>query len=232
MISLVNVSKLYGTRRVVDRLGLDIKAGSICVLVGPSGCGKSTTLRMINALVSVDEGTITIDGKDVRRSDPAELRRGIGYVIQSGGLFPHWTVADNIATVPRLLRWPEAKVAARVDELVKLIGLDVGHISSRFPHQLSGGQQQRVAIARALVQHPAAILADEPIASVDPALGEQIVALLCDLARERRIALLCSLHQPELARRYFDRVVELVGGRVRSDRRTERASMRQRGYAG
>ena len=133
MISLTEVSKLYGNRRVVDRLGLHIEPGSLCVLVGPSGCGKSTTLRMINALVPADEGTITVGGTDIRKSDAAELRRGIGYVIQSGGLFPHWTVADNIATVPRLLRWPEAKVLARVHELLGLIGLEVDHMQGGFP---------------------------------------------------------------------------------------------------
>jgi osmoprotectant transport system ATP-binding protein len=217
MISLVNVSKLYGTRRVVDRLGLDIKAGSICVLVGPSGCGKSTTLRMINGLVSVDEGTITVDGKDVSRSDPAELRRGIGYVIQSGGLFPHWTVADNIATVPRLLRWPEAKVAARVDELVKLIGLDVGHISRRFPHQLSGGQQQRVGVARALAADPPVLLMDEPFGALDPVTRVTLQDELAAIHRTTGKTVVLVTHDMEEALKLGDRIVVLENGHVVQD---------------
>jgi osmoprotectant transport system ATP-binding protein len=217
LISLVNVSKLYSGRRVVDGLNLGIETGSICVLVGPSGCGKSTTLRMINALVSADEGTITVGGKDVRTTDPAELRRGIGYVIQSGGLFPHWTVADNIATVPRLLRWPEAKVAARVDELVKLIGLDVGDISRRFPHQLSGGQQQRVGVARALAADPAVLLMDEPFGALDPVTRRALQDELVATHRVTGKTIVLVTHDMEEALKLGNRIVVLENGHIVQD---------------
>ena len=181
MIEIAEVSKAYGGRRVVDRLSLTIPDGAFCVVLGPSGCGKSTTLRMINRLVAPDSGTIRIDGEDVGLLPPETLRRRIGYVIQSTGLFPHWRVEDNIATVPRLLGWPAARVRDRVTELLQLLRLDPDTYRRKYPHQLSGGEQQRVGVARALAADPALLLMDEPFAAVDPvtraALQQEIVRI-------------------------------------------------------
>lgn len=168
MIELSSVTKRYADRTVVDEVSLTIASGAFCVLVGPSGSGKSTTLKMINRLIDVDDGAITVDGADIRDVPAEDLRRGMGYVIQSIGLFPHWTVADNIATVPRLLKWPEERVQARVQELIGLLQLDAAEVAQRFPHELSGGQQQRIGVARALAADPNIVLMDEPFGALDP----------------------------------------------------------------
>lgn len=168
MIELSSVTKRYADRTVVDEVSLTIASGAFCVLVGPSGSGKSTTLKMINRLIDVDDGAITVDGADIRDVPAEDLRRGMGYVIQSIGLFPHWTVADNIATVPRLLKWPEERVQARVQELIGLLQLDADEVAQRFPHELSGGQQQRIGVARALAADPNIVLMDEPFGALDP----------------------------------------------------------------
>jgi osmoprotectant transport system ATP-binding protein len=180
MIEFDRVSKRYDGRTVVDGLSLTIAKGAFCVLLGPSGCGKSTTLRMINRLVAADRGTIRLNGTDVTAAPPEMLRRHIGYAIQSTGLFPHWTVADNIATVPRLLKWPAPRVAARIDELLDLFRLDPSGYRGKYPHQLSGGEQQRVGVARALAADPETLLMDEPFAAVDPITRD---ALQSELAR-------------------------------------------------
>nr|WP_285496663.1 ATP-binding cassette domain-containing protein [Actinomadura sp. NBRC 104425] len=170
----------------VDRLNLKIPAGRITVLVGPSGCGKTTTLRMINRMVEPSEGTVTVDGRDVRGVDPATLRRGIGYVIQQAGLFPHRTIIDNIATVPYLLGWDKKKARARAHELMERVGLDPA-LARRYPAQLSGGQQQRVGVARALAADPPIMLMDEPFSAVDPivraGLQEEFLRLQRDLEK-------------------------------------------------
>jgi osmoprotectant transport system ATP-binding protein len=168
MIEIEDVSKAYGDNRVVDELSLTIPEGAFCVLLGPSGCGKSTTLRMINRLITSDSGMIRVGGEDVRLVPPEALRRRIGYAIQSIGLFPHWRVEDNIATVPRLLNWPRARVRDRVTELLELLRLDPASYRAKYPHQLSGGEQQRVGVARALAADPELLLMDEPFAAVDP----------------------------------------------------------------
>ena len=168
MIEIERVTKAYDGRRVVDELSLSVPPGSLCVLLGPSGCGKSTTLRMINRLIAFDSGMIRVGGEDVRRVPPQVLRRRIGYAIQSIGLFPHWRVEDNIATVPRLLGWPRSQVRDRVTELLELLRLDPAAYRSKYPHQLSGGEQQRVGVARALAADPELLLMDEPFAAVDP----------------------------------------------------------------
>jgi osmoprotectant transport system ATP-binding protein len=168
MIEIERVSKAYNGRPVVDDLSLTIPEGAFCVLLGPSGCGKSTTLRMINRLVGFDAGAIRVGGEDVRLVPPEILRRRIGYAIQSIGLFPHWRVEDNIATVPRLLNWPRERVRDRVTELLELLRLDPETYRSKYPHQLSGGEQQRVGVARALAADPELLLMDEPFAAVDP----------------------------------------------------------------
>jgi osmoprotectant transport system ATP-binding protein len=155
------------TSPAVDRLSLKVPAGEICVLVGPSGCGKTTAMRMVNRMIDMTSGDILLGGRSVNARKPAELRRDIGYVIQQVGLFPHRTITDNIATVPGLLGWDKARIAARVDELLELVGLPE-ELRNRFPAQLSGGQQQRVGVARALAADPAVMLMDEPFGAIDP----------------------------------------------------------------
>ncbi|MBF6195532.1 ATP-binding cassette domain-containing protein [Nocardia sp. CDC186] len=169
-IVLDAVTKHYPGQRdpAVDRVSLTIPAGEIVVLVGPSGCGKTTTMRMINRLIEPSSGTITIDGRDAATIQPDRLRRGIGYSIQQAGLFPHLTVAKNVATVPGLIGWNRRRVAERVDEMLELVGLDPGTFRDRYPRQLSGGQQQRVGVARALAADPPVLLMDEPFGAVDP----------------------------------------------------------------
>ncbi|HEX4092232.1 MAG TPA: ATP-binding cassette domain-containing protein [Trebonia sp.] len=185
MITFEGVTKRYPDGTVaVDNLDLDVPDGKTMVLVGPSGCGKTTTLRMINRLVEPSEGRILLNGDDIRAQDPALLRRGIGYVIQQTGLFPHRTVEDNIATVPVLNGWRRAKARARAQELLTTVGLDSA-LAKRYPHQLSGGQQQRVGVARALAADPPVLLMDEPFSAVDPVvrgqLQEQLIALQSEL---------------------------------------------------
>jgi osmoprotectant transport system ATP-binding protein len=159
---------------VVDDLSLLISPGEICVLVGPSGCGKTTTLRLVNRLVEPASGRILIDGNDVTSVDPVQLRRRIGYVIQQIGLFPHQTVAQNVATVPRLLGWPAERIRQRVDELLALVGLDPPRLRDRYPAQLSGGERQRVGVARAMAAEPPLMLMDEPFGAVDPIVRERL----------------------------------------------------------
>jgi osmoprotectant transport system ATP-binding protein len=203
MIELDHIVKEYQGRRVVDDFSLTVPEGAFCVLLGTSGCGKSTTLRMINRLASFDAGAIRIDGADVREVAPEILRRRIGYAIQSTGLFPHWTIEDNIATVPRLLDWPRNRIGDRITELLQLFRLSPETYRHKYPHQLSGGEQQRVGVARALAADPDLLLMDEPFAAVDPvtrgalqaemarihqATGKTIVFVTHDIAEALRLA--------------------------------------------
>jgi osmoprotectant transport system ATP-binding protein len=187
LITFESVTKQYpdGTK-AVDALDLEIPAGKTMVLVGPSGCGKTTSLRMINRLVEPTAGRVLLDGKDVREGNPAHLRRGIGYVIQQTGLFPHRTIEDNIATVPVLNGWSRGRARGRANELLTLVGLDPA-LARRYPHQLSGGQQQRVGVARALAADPPVLLMDEPFSAVDPivraSLQDQLIALQTELQK-------------------------------------------------
>ncbi|EOW2372978.1 ABC transporter ATP-binding protein [Cronobacter sakazakii] len=168
MIEFKQVSKFYNGGAAVKDLSLTFAEGAFSVLIGTSGSGKSTTLKMINRLVEHDAGEIRFAGEEIRQFSPEALRRRMGYAIQSVGLFPHWTVAQNVATVPQLLKWPKARIQARVDELLALLGLAPDAFRDRYPHQLSGGQQQRVGVARALAADPEVLLMDEPFGALDP----------------------------------------------------------------
>src|SRR4051812_23335496 len=176
-----HVTKTYDVRAskagapgAVNDLTLTIPAGKICVLVGPSGCGKTTSLKMVNRLIEPTSGRILLDGVDVATRDVTELRRGIGYVIQQTGLFPHQTIEDNVATVPRLLGWPKARQHERAQELLTVVGLDPARYARRYPQQLSGGERQRVGVARALAADPPVMLMDEPFGAVDPIVRERL----------------------------------------------------------
>src|SRR5665213_1756243 len=175
MIEFRSVTKRYAQGPpAVDDLNMEIGSGELCVLVGPSGCGKTTTLKMINRLIEPSSGQILIDDVNVLALDPVTLRRGIGYVMQHGGLFPHRRVGENVATVPKLLGWPATRVDARVEELLDLVGLEPSKYLRRFPHELSGGERQRVGVARALGADPPILLMDEPFAAVDPVTRQRL----------------------------------------------------------
>jgi len=214
MIEIDRVTKLYGERRVVDRLSLTVPAGDFCVLLGSSGCGKSTTLRMINRLIAADSGSIRVAGEDIR-SVPAEaLRRRIGYAIQSIGLFPHWTVEDNIATVPRLLKWQQSRLRDRVTELLELFRLEPETYRGKYPHQLSGGEQQRVGVARALAADPELLLMDEPFAAVDPITRDALQAELARIHRETIKTIVFVTHDIEEALRLATQIAVMHEGRI------------------
>jgi osmoprotectant transport system ATP-binding protein len=199
LITFDGVTKRYPDGTVaVDGLDLEVPAGKTMVLVGPSGCGKTTSLRMINRLVEPTHGTILLDGTDIKERNPALLRRGIGYVIQQTGLFPHRTVEDNIATVPVLNGWPRKKARARARELMALVGLDPA-LAKRYPHQLSGGQQQRVGVARALAADPPVLLMDEPFSAVDPVVRASLQDELLSLQAELQKTIVLVTHDIEEA---------------------------------
>jgi osmoprotectant transport system ATP-binding protein len=206
LIKFEAVTKRYPDGTVaVDALDLEVPAGKTMVLVGPSGCGKTTSLRMINRLVEPTQGTILLDGTDIKERNPAHLRRGIGYVIQQTGLFPHRTVEDNIATVPVLNGWPRKKARARAEELLTLVGLDPA-LAKRYPHQLSGGQQQRIGVARALAADPPVLLMDEPFSAVDPIVRASLQDQLLSLQAELRKTIVLVTHDIEEAIKVGDLV--------------------------
>jgi osmoprotectant transport system ATP-binding protein len=214
VIRLEGVTKRYGGVAAVDGLSLEVAAGETCVLVGPSGCGKTTTMKMVNRLIEPDAGRVMVEGRDVAGVDPVALRRRIGYVIQQIGLFPHLSVADNVATVPRLLGWGDERVRRRVDELLDLVGLDPAVFRSRPPHELSGGQRQRVGVARALGADPPVLLMDEPFGAVDPITRERLQDEFRRLQRELRKTVLFVTHDIDEAVRLGDRLAVLGQGGV------------------
>jgi len=215
MITFEHVTKRYGDGTVaVDDLSLECASGRITVLVGTSGCGKTTSLRMINRLVDPTSGTIRLDGIDISGVEPWELRRKIGYVIQQGGLFPHRTVADNIATVPRLLGTSRAAARERAYELLALVGLDAG-MGRRYPIQLSGGQQQRVGVARALAADPPVLLMDEPFSAVDPVVRADLQRELLRLQSQLHKTIVFVTHDIDEAVKLGDRIAVMrVGGKL------------------
>jgi osmoprotectant transport system ATP-binding protein len=215
VVTLEHVSKRYGppgTPPAVGDLSLRIPAGEICVLVGPSGCGKTTTMKMINRLIEPTSGRITIDGEDVMSLPAVELRRRIGYVIQQVGLFPHLTVADNVAIVPRLLRWSESRVRERVEELLELVRLEPAAYRGRYPAGLSGGERQRVGVARALAADPPLMLMDEPFGAVDPILRDRLQNEFLRLQARVRKTIVFVTHDVDEAIKMADRIAILQRG--------------------
>ncbi|HZM74620.1 MAG TPA: ATP-binding cassette domain-containing protein [Candidatus Limnocylindrales bacterium] len=211
-IRLEEVRKEFDGTIAVGRLTLDIPSGELVVLIGPSGCGKSTVLRMINRLIEPTSGRMFLGNEDITRADPVQLRRRIGYVIQNVGLFPHQTVRDNVATVPRLVGWAKARVNSRVDELLSLVGLHPDRFASRYPHELSGGQRQRIGVARALAADPAVLLMDEPFSAVDPivrgALQDEFLRLQSTVGK----TIVFVTHDVDEAVRLADRIAVLSEG--------------------
>ncbi|MEV5592776.1 betaine/proline/choline family ABC transporter ATP-binding protein [Streptomyces sp. NPDC052496] len=210
-IALENLSKLYpgSPAPAVDNVSMDIKPGETVILVGPSGCGKSTTLKMINRLIEPTSGRIMIGDEDVTGIDPVRLRRKVGYAIQSSGLFPHMTVAQNVALVPRMIGWPKARVSSRVEEMLDLVGLDPREFHGRYPRQLSGGQQQRVGVARALAADPPVLLMDEPFGAVDPITRDHLQDELIRLQHELRKTIVFVTHDFDEAIKLGDRIAVL-----------------------
>jgi osmoprotectant transport system ATP-binding protein len=200
------------TEPAVDALSLEVPAGEICVLVGPSGCGKTTAMRMVNRMTDITDGDILLDGRSVKERRPAELRREIGYAIQQIGLFPHLSVADNIATVPRLLGWQKDRIRARVDELLELVNLNPRETRDRFPAQLSGGQRQRVGVARALACDPPLMLMDEPFGAIDPINRERLQNEFLRLQQEIRKTVVFVTHDIDEAIKMGDRIAILRQG--------------------
>ncbi|QIN78641.1 betaine/proline/choline family ABC transporter ATP-binding protein [Rubrobacter marinus] len=216
MIEFRGVSKTYpgSARPVVKDLSFEVLDGEICVLVGPSGCGKTTSMRMINRLIEPSSGEILIDGEPNTAMSGTKLRRKIGYAIQQIGLFPHRSIADNIATVPQLLDWDKARIKGRVDELLELVGLDPGVYRDRYPAELSGGQQQRVGVARALAADPPIMLMDEPFGAVDPINRSRLQDEFLRIQEEIRKTIVFVTHDIDEAIKMGDRIAILKEGGV------------------
>ena len=213
-ILLDGVTKRYDaqSQAAVDDITMEIPAGEIVMLVGPSGCGKTTTMKMINRLIEPTSGRILIGDDDVTKRDPDQLRRHIGYVIQGAGLFPHLTVGDNIAIVPRLLKWDKKRTASRIDELLDLVSLDPAQYRDRYPRELSGGQQQRIGVARALAADPPVLLMDEPFGAVDPITRLRLQDELLRLQEELRKTIVFVTHDFDEAVKLGDRIAILQTG--------------------
>jgi osmoprotectant transport system ATP-binding protein len=214
MITVEKLTKRYGETTVVDEVSFTVERGSITVIVGTSGSGKSTLLRMINRLIEPSTGRVLLDGRDTRGEPAHLLRRRIGYVIQGHGLFPHRTVAENIACVPRLLGWDTARIEARVRELLTVFSLDPASYAQSLPYQLSGGQQQRVGVARALAAEPVVLLMDEPFGALDPIIRAKAQDDLLDIQDRFGTTVVLVTHDMDEAFRLGDRVAVMSGGRL------------------
>ena len=214
MIRFQGVTRVFGSVKAVDGLDLTVYDHELCVLVGPSGSGKSTMLRMINRLIEPSQGSITLDGKDITTLRPEVLRRGIGYVIQSVGLFPHLTVAANIATVPELLGWDRARIAERVARMLTLVGMEPSLYQGRYPSELSGGEAQRIGVARALASDPPVVLMDEPFSAVDPLNRLRLQDEFLSIQRELKKTVVFVTHDVDEAIRLADRIAVVRSGRL------------------
>ncbi len=214
MIKLENVTKVYaGGTEAVNNVSLEIGKGELCILVGPSGCGKTTTLRMINRLIALTSGTIYLDGRDISKIDPNQLRRGIGYAIQEIGLFPHMTVEHNVAAVPLLLGWPKEKWKSRVKELLELVGLTPPEeFGKRYPSELSGGQRQRVGVARCLGADPPVLLMDEPFGAIDPITRERLQDEFLRIQEEIQKTIVFVTHDLQEGLKLGDRIALMRDG--------------------
>jgi osmoprotectant transport system ATP-binding protein len=214
MINLDQVTKVYGETIAVNQLSLEIDEGEVCVLIGPSGCGKTTTLRMINRLIEPTSGHIFINGQDTCQFKSEQLRRSIGYAIQSVGLFPHLTVSANIATVPELLHWEKNRMASRVEELLVLVGLSPKEYAQKYPNQLSGGEAQRIGVARALAADPPILLMDEPFGAVDPLTRERLQAQFVRIQQDLKKTVIMVTHDLDEAIRLADRIAIMEAGKL------------------
>jgi osmoprotectant transport system ATP-binding protein len=216
MIRMENVTKRYAESDApsVDNLTLDVPEGSTVALIGPSGCGKTTTMRMINRLIEPTEGRIFVNGEDVTEADPVLLRRKIGYVIQNVGLFPHMTIAENIASVPNLLGWDQARIKKRTQELLDLVGLDAKEMLDRYPRQLSGGQRQRIGVARALAADPAVLLMDEPFGAIDPIARTRLQDEFKQILKSVKKTVVLVTHDLDEAIRLGDRIAIMKTGKI------------------
>lgn len=215
MIKFEHVSKVYTDGfKAVDSVSFEVPEGEFLVLIGPSGSGKSTTMKMINRMIPHTNGTISIDGKDITKLNPSELRRNIGYVIQQIGLFPHYTIEKNIAIVPELKGWDKEKIKARVKELLIMVDLDPEVYGSRYPKELSGGQQQRVGVARALASDPRVLLMDEPFGALDPITRDQLQDQLITLQRKLKKTIVFVTHDMDEALKLGDRIAIMKDGNL------------------
>jgi osmoprotectant transport system ATP-binding protein len=211
-----NVAKRYPgrDRAAVENLSFEVPSGEICVLIGPSGCGKTTALKMVNRLIPMTDGDITIDGRSVNAIETAQLRRGIGYVFQQIGLFPHMTIEDNIGTVPRLLGWPKGRIRERARELLELVGLGSEDNLRRYPGEFSGGQQQRIGVARAMAVDPPIMLMDEPFGAIDPITRDRLQDDFLRLHQEVRKTIIFVTHDIDEAIKMGDRIAIMRDGRL------------------
>ena len=214
MIRLEKVTKRYGDTVAVNELSFEINNGELCVIIGPSGCGKTTTLRMINRLIEPSSGRIFVDGREIITSKPEQLRRSIGYAIQSVGLFPHMTVEENIAIVPELLHWDTSRIIKRTGELLELVGLNPQEHASKYPNQLSGGEAQRIGVARALAANPPILLMDEPFGAVDPLTRERLQAQFIRIQQELKKTIILVTHDLDEAIRLADRIAIMDSGKL------------------
>ena len=212
LIELKNITKVYDGKKVVDELDLTVREGELLVLLGSSGCGKTTTIKMINRLIEPTSGTIRIDGEDHRRREAYEVRRSIGYVFQRIGLFPHMTLAENIAITPQLLGWGDSKIRSRVDELLELVELDPERLRDRLPEEISGGQQQRVGVARALAASPRLMLLDEPFGALDPMTRDRMQTSFRSIHRQLNLTAIFVTHDMTEALLLGDRIAVMKEG--------------------
>lgn len=215
MIELKNINKVYEDGfQALKGIDLTFEEGQINVLIGPSGCGKTTTMKLLNRLIDYTDGELTIDGQLIKDINPIDLRRQMGYVIQSIGLFPHMTIYDNVAAVPKLLKWDKEKINQKVDELLKMVDLDPDTYRNRYPNELSGGQQQRIGVARALAAEPKIILMDEPFSALDPISREQLQDELVNLQKDIKKTIIFVTHDMDEAIKIADQIILMRDGQV------------------